>query len=283
MTKVDLNAFGPSLRAVPPEKSEEVPKVSAVRRTYVELRDLIVSGAMAPCSPVVDQRVAEVIGVSRTTVRTALRQLAREGFVTRVSVGEHHSRFEVGPLTIDEMREWYSIYGALDGIAARGAATLVGPRRQEIGQRVQELARAHLEAGSGDDPKHDKVQCVDAALHGTYVQAGGGPRLLRQYATVGPHVERYGIFYATALILKLPSEIYHEHCAIADAIAAGDPDLAERAAVTNWRNATVRFETVMRRWGERGHWAADRKVKEHQESQRDSRGGDQHAAASSIS
>ena len=247
---------------VHPERGEEVPKESAVRRTYLELRDLIVSGAMAPGSPVIDQRVAEVVGASRTTVRSALRQLAGEGFVTSVSIGDHHSRFDVGPLTIDEMREWYAIYGALDGIAARSAATLGAPRREEIGQRVQELARAHLEAGSGDDPKHDNVQCIDAALHGLYVQAGGGPKLLQQYATVGPHVERYGIFYATALILKLPSEIYHEHCAIADAIAAGDPDLAERAAVTNWRNATVRFETVMRRWGERGNWAADGKSQE---------------------
>lgn len=247
-----------------------MPKESTVRRTYLKLRDLIVSGAMAPGSPVIDQRVAEVVGVSRTTVRTALRQLASEGFVTSVSIGEHHSRFAVGPLTIDEMREWYSIYGALDGIAARGAATLALPRRREIAQRVGELARAHLDAGSGDDPRLDQVQRLDAALHGTYVQAGGGPRLLQQHATVGPHVDCYGIFYATALIRKLPSEIYHEHCAIAAAIAAGDPDLAERAAVINWRNATVRFATVMREWGERGHWAAAGQVQEHQEShQRD--------------
>jgi DNA-binding GntR family transcriptional regulator len=264
-----LQCSSTRLRAVPPEKSEEVPKVSAVRRTYLQLRDLIVSGAMAPGSPVIDQRVAEVVGVSRTTVRTALRQLAGEGFVTSVSVGNHHSRFEVGPLTIDEMHEWYSIVGALDGIAARGAAALPQAQRQEIALRVSELARAHLEAGSGDDPHHDQVQQLDAALHGTYVQAGGGPRLLQEYAAVRPHVDRYGIFYATALILKLPSEIYHEHCAIADAIAAGDLDLAERAAVTNWRNATVRFETVMRRWGERGTWETHGKAQEKQKSRQE--------------
>ncbi|MBI4539554.1 MAG: hypothetical protein HY704_08625 [Gemmatimonadetes bacterium] len=56
---------------------------------------------------------------------------------------------------------------------------------------------------------------------------------------------------------KLPTEIFHEHCAIAGAIEAGDPDEAERAAVTNWRNATVRFEAVMRTWGERGNWEAN--------------------------
>ncbi len=266
MTKDDWNDLGPSLRAMPPETSEAAPKDNAVRRTYLELRNLIVSGAMAPGSPVMDQRVAEVVGVSRTTVRSALRQLAAEGYVTSVSIGDHHSRFDVGPLTIDEMREWYSIYGALEGIAARGAAMLAGPLRREIAECVRELAQAHLDAGSGDDPRHDQVQRIDADLHNTFVQAGGGPRLLQQYAMVGPHVERYGTFYATALVRKLFTEIYHEHCAIADAIAAGDPDLAERSAVANWHNATVRFETVMRRSGERGNWATDRKEQEQQES-----------------
>jgi DNA-binding GntR family transcriptional regulator len=251
---------------MPPDTSKAAPKDNAVRRTYLELRNLIVSGAMALGSPVMDQRVAEVVGVSRTTVRSALRQLAAEGYVTSVSIGDHHSRFDVGPLTIDEMREWYSIYGALEGIAARGAAMLAGPLRREIAECVRDLAQAHLDAGSGDDPRHDQVQRIDADLHNTFVQAGGGPRLLQQYAMVGPHVERYGTFYATALVRKLFTEIYHEHCAIADAIAAGDPDLAERSAVANWHNATVRFETVMRRSGERGNWATDRKEQEQQES-----------------
>ena len=180
-------------------------------------------------------------------------------FVEAASIGEHYSRFFVGPLTIDEMREWYFVFGALDGIAARGAAVLPGRRRRELAERIRELAGAHLEAGTGEDPRYDRIQRLDTSLHETYVQAGGGPRLLQQHASIRPHVDRYGIFYATALIQKLPSEIYVEHSAIADAIQAGDADAAERAAVSNWRNATVRFEGVMRIWGERGNWKADGK------------------------
>jgi len=232
-------------------------KATAVERVFLELRDLIVRGAMAPGSPLIEQRVADVVGASRSTVRNALHQLANEGHVVVSSIGNRYSRFFVGPLTIEQMREWYFIFGALDGIAARGAAILPRARRHELAGRIRELARAHLDAGSGDDPQFDLVQQLDAALHGTYVQAGGGPRLLEEHAALRPHVDRYGTFYATALIRRLPSEILHEHCAIAEAIESGDPDAAERAAVTNWRNATVRFEAVMRVSGERGHWDHD--------------------------
>ncbi len=228
----------------------------AAHHAYLELRNLIVRGTIAPGSPLIERHVAEVMGASRSTVRNALQRLSAEGHVVVSSIGEHYSRCFVGPLTIDEMREWYFICGALDGIAARGAAGLPGAQRQPLAVKVRTLARAHLDAGTGDDPHYDQIQRIDAELHRSYVQAGGGPRLLKEHAACKPHVDRYGTFYATALIRKLPTEIYLEHCAIADAIEAGDPDAAERAAVANWRNATDRFEAVMRRWGERGNWKA---------------------------
>jgi DNA-binding GntR family transcriptional regulator len=231
-----------------------VVKPRAVDRVYAEVRELIVSGAMAPGSPLIDQRVADAVGGSRTTVRTALEQLRREGFVHAASIGDHHSRFFVGALTVEEMREWYWIFGAVDGLAARGAAMLPERERVRVADRVRELALAHLEAGEGEDPPYDRIQEIDAALHATYVAAGAGPILRQHSEALRPHVDRYGKFYATALIRNLPGEIYHEHCTIAAAIAAGDPELAERAGEANWRNASERFENVMRRVGERGNW-----------------------------
>jgi len=227
---------------------------NAVDRTYLKLRNLIVRGALAPGSSLIERQMAEVVGASRSTVRSALHRLALEGHVVVSSIGDRYSRFSVAPLTIGEMREWYFIFGALDGIAARGAAALPAEQRRPLAERVRTLAGAHLEAGRGDDPHFAKVQELDTALHDSYVHLGGGPRLLREHQALRPHVDRYGIVYATALIRKLPTQIFQEHCAIADAIEAGDAEAAERAAVTNWRNATDRFEAVMSGWGERGNW-----------------------------
>lgn len=148
------------------------------------------------------------------------------------------------------------MFGALDGIAARGAAELAVEERLAIADTARSLAKAHYDAGSGSTPHYERIQELDSQFHETYVNAGAGPLLLREHASLSPHVKRYGIFYATALITELPSDVLKEHCAIADAIEAGDAEAAERAAVTNWRNATVRFAAVMREAGERGNWQA---------------------------
>lgn len=205
----------------------------------------------------IERRMAQVVGVSRTTVRNALQRLTHEGFVTISEIGTRYSRFFVGPLTLSEMEEWYYVVGALDGIAARRASMLPREDRRTIAKRVRTLAAEHLEAGTGANPHFERVQEKDALLHGTYVSAGGGPRLLREHSLIRPHVERYGRFYATALIRELPLEVFQEHNAIADALEAGDPDAAEAAAVSNWRNGSARFAQVMSEWGERGTWESD--------------------------
>ncbi|MFC1659923.1 GntR family transcriptional regulator [Gemmatimonadota bacterium] len=235
-------------QALPKERPD------AVTKAYLGLRELIVRGTISPGTPLIERRMAEVVGVSRTTVRNALQRLSHEGFVTISGIGASYSRFFVGPLTINDMVEWYYLFGALDGIAARRASELPRERRRTLAQRVRGLATEHLEAGTGANPHFEKIQEKDALLHGTYVEAGGGPRLLQEYSLLRPHVERYGRFYATALIRELPLEVFHEHIAIAEALDAGDPDAAESAAVANWRNASERFARVMGEWGERGNW-----------------------------
>lgn len=146
----------------------------AVRRAYLQLRDMIVGGAIAPGSPLIERSVAEAVDASRSTVRTALQQLEQEGFVTVSSIGSHYSRFSVKPLTIDDMCEWYHMFGALDGIAARGAAGLPVDRRSEVARSARRIAEAHYEAGSGVEPKYQRIQALDSQFHNSYVQVGGG-------------------------------------------------------------------------------------------------------------
>ena len=51
------------------------------RRVYEALRDEIVSGALAPGDQLVEARIAEELGVSKTPVREALIRLQRDGLV----------------------------------------------------------------------------------------------------------------------------------------------------------------------------------------------------------
>jgi len=57
------------------------------------------------------------------------------------------------------------------------------------------------------------------------------------------------------MVDELPTSV-QEHDVVVRAIARGDPDAAQRAVETNWRNAATRLERVIAQLGERGIWPA---------------------------
>lgn len=234
-------------------KEQLAPKAGdKVSETLGKLRRLIVLGTLAPGSPLIERRVAEILGESRAAVRGALQRLEQEGYVVVSRIGDRYSRFSVAPITSIEMNELLTIFGALDGIAAGLAARLPEEKRKKVAREARRLHEDLRRVGESDEPKFEAICEIDQRLHNTYVEAAAGPRLLAEYREMRPQVERYARFYATALIRELPRAVLAEHEAIIDAVEMGDPVAAERAAVENWRNAANRFERVMRDLGELG-------------------------------
>jgi DNA-binding GntR family transcriptional regulator len=144
------------------------------------------------------------------------------------------------------------VVGHLEGLAARSAAGLPAPRRKEI---VGRLRRINRELAT-ESRKHGAVARMfdlDQAFHSAYVEEVVGPRLLALHRAIKPQVERYARLYVSALLDELPTSV-KEHDVIVRAIAKGDPDAAQRAAETNWRNAAARLAKVIAQLGERGLW-----------------------------
>jgi DNA-binding GntR family transcriptional regulator len=92
-------------------------------RVVGNLRNAIINGQFAPGARLVERQMCELLGVSRTLVREALRQLEAEGWV-RILPNR-------GPVVIsmtpEEVRELYEVRAALEGIAAFRAAERVSP------------------------------------------------------------------------------------------------------------------------------------------------------------
>lgn len=90
------------------------------------LREGIIAGRLAPGSRLVERELIEMLGVSRTVIREALRQLETEGLVAGVA----NKGPVVRELTAAEANDLYVIRGVLVGLAARlfvqnaGAATI---------------------------------------------------------------------------------------------------------------------------------------------------------------
>ena len=222
-----------------------------VSRVYQELRTLIVSGQLPPGARIAERAVVERLGLSRTPVRSALHRLQQEGFVASSGIGRDQ-RLIVTPLTQTDGRELLLIVGHLEGLAAREAAALPPERRRPLVRTLREINR-ELAIASRTRGNHARAFELDLAFHRTYVEGIVGPRLLALHRAIKPQSERYTRLYVSVLLDELPTSV-KEHEIITRAIAAGDPDAAQSAVETNWRNASQRLATVIAELGERGIW-----------------------------
>jgi GntR family transcriptional regulator of gluconate operon len=222
---------------------------------------MIVRGVLAPGSPVIERPFAARLGVSRGSLRSALRRLEHEGFV-RPSAAGVYSRAVVTPLTVADMDEIYTLLAVLNGAAARQAAAMQPSARKAIGTKMEALNATLAAALAASTDDVSTVYEIDHQIHMVYVAAASGPRLRALYAAVSSQGERYGRAYNTAIahapaVGGLAKSSPGEHRAIIDAIRAGHQDEAEQAAIVNWRNAAARLRRVITSAGERGSfWPA---------------------------
>ena len=126
-----------------------VERPAALRDQVVgNLRNAIINGQFAPGARLVERQMCELLGVSRTLVREALRQLEAEGWV-RILPNR-------GPVVIsmtpEEVRELYEVRAALEGIAAfRAAERVTSEQLDRLVATVDAMTKAQ---GRGDWMRH---------------------------------------------------------------------------------------------------------------------------------
>lgn len=94
-----------------------IPRSLAREDAYDRLKQLITDGTLEPGEVLRDQQIAQVLGVSRTPVREALRRLEDEGFVETAL----NRWTRVAPLDLRKTMETYSIIEALEVCALETA------------------------------------------------------------------------------------------------------------------------------------------------------------------
>jgi DNA-binding GntR family transcriptional regulator len=223
-----------------------------VARAYDQVRELIVWGRLSPGSRIVESEIADRLGISRTPARSALHRLQQEGYVTALNRGKER-RLIVAPLTQDDARELFHIVGQLEGLAARSTAELPPARRAEVAARLRELNSDLAQVARQPRPDPLRIFDLDTAFHRTYVESGGGPRLLALHDATKPQAERYIRLYISSLVDEITTSV-EEHETIILHIEHGDPVGARQAVDTNWSNAALRLSKVIGTLGERGSW-----------------------------
>lgn len=224
-------------------------------QVHKRLRDLIVSGELAPGTRIIEADIVDSLGVSRTPVRAALQLLLQEGFL--VSVGtKKKSKLAVAPLTQADSRELFTLVGCLEGLGAMGAAAAPPETREVLVSELRTINRDMSAAASeaeSDQGDPNQIFELDTLFHASYVEAGSGPRILALHRSTKPQAERYIRLYYNALTDQAHTSV-REHDAIIGAIEGAAPESAREAVENNWANAASRLKSVISERGERGSW-----------------------------
>ena len=139
-----------------PSVDLRVSAVAAPLRAQVvrNIREAILNRTFTPGQRLVERELCELTGVSRTTVREALRQLESEGLVRLVP---NHGPV-VAKISLDEARDLYEVRGVLEALAAsRFAAAATDEQIQKLVEatdRFEKIVRdgnvARIVAGKDD-------------------------------------------------------------------------------------------------------------------------------------
>jgi DNA-binding GntR family transcriptional regulator len=195
---------------MPEEAVTALDRSTLRERAREALRSAITSGKYRPGDHLREAELASTLGVSRGTIREALRHLQQEGLVTTGARGV----LRVHSHSPAEIRELYQVRAALEGLAVTLVTGL--PKRDDAVARLRE-AVAKL-----DNPHPDLNSHIDADLqfHLLLCQLSGNSVLVDAWR----HLEgRVRITILSDGDERHPNIMSTSHHApIVDAIDAGD-------------------------------------------------------------
>lgn len=196
------------------KSSHRVQRPAPLRQAvYDAIQELIVQGTLTRGQHLVENELAEYLGVSRQPVREALQRLQTEGWVDlRPGQGAFvHTPSE------DEVDQLLAVRTVLETFSARLAAENATP---EDVNRLWELQQDGLNALAANDS--EALVGANAALHSQIKTLAGNTVLARHIG----FVERRWRWYYLPIAKPRGHDAWAEHGELIKAIAAGDADLA---------------------------------------------------------
>jgi DNA-binding GntR family transcriptional regulator len=203
--------------AMIPRRQLRVPRAGLYEQAATRLRLLIVRGDLAPGQQLLETDLSDALGVSRTPLREALKQLASEGLV---ELRLNRSTI-VAPLRRDELIELFEALGGIERCAAELAATRMVARDVEQLAAMQERIEWHHNRGEMRDYFE-----VNQQIHRAIVGFARNSVLKATHDGLLPRAERARFFGLS--VLGRWEESVRDHQEILDALKAGDSDRAGR-------------------------------------------------------
>jgi DNA-binding GntR family transcriptional regulator len=186
-----------------------------------QLRVLILTGDYGPDERLIEEQLAERLGVSRTPIRQALTMLEAEGLV---EIAPNRGA-RVCSFSTEDVWDIYDLRAVLEGYAARRAAERIDGGELE---RLRELA-GEMEALAGRFEDHEEeiraLVAFNQEFHGTIVDASRNRRLERLINRTVEIPLMFKAFFWYTPHERSISNYYHRR--ILEALQKGDAEGAE--------------------------------------------------------
>ncbi len=214
------------------------PRTTRVDHAYALLRRRILDNVYPPGHQVLENELAEELGISRTPMRETLIRLANEGLIEVIP--RHGMR--VLPVSPTDMNEIYVVLAALESLAAELLA-LRRPSDAELKPLV-DATRDMTRALKADDL--DAWAVADERFHHGLIVLAGNRTLIDAVQRLADRAHRARMF--TLRLRPKPVNSTREHTALLDRIRAGDAEGAVRVNRAHRERASGELIAICERY-----------------------------------
>lgn len=213
-------------------KQEVSDKYSLRGRVFHRLREDILSGKYGEHEELKEVAIGEEMGVSRTPVREAFRQLELEGLIQIIP---NKGAYVTG-ITEKDVKDIYMIRSLLEGLCARWATQHITREQMEEMEENVYVAKFHVQKGH-----LEQLAELDNRFHEIMYEACDSKMLEHQLKDFHEYVLR--VRRKTLASAERSTASNQEHERIMEAIKAKDADLAQQLAN---RHVLSAYENVVK-------------------------------------
>lgn len=194
-------------------------------QVFDKIRSDILNGKYKRGEELVESSIGKELGISRTPVREAIRQLELEGLVQLVP---NKGAFVTG-ISEKDVRDIYLIRARLEGLAARMATKNITPELLDAMEETVVLSEYHAKK-----EHYEQVCEMDSKFHKLLYKASGSRILEHTLTDFHQYVQR--VRMASIMKKRRMEKSNDEHDAILTAIREHDEEKAELVATRHISN-----------------------------------------------
>jgi DNA-binding GntR family transcriptional regulator len=222
-----------ALTAIQPIQNLQIDRSPTYREVaYTMIKEAILAGQLEPGQPLIEEKLAGLLNISRTPVREALAILEHEGLLTSF----YRRGLYVHTVTRAEFTTLLAANEAVEPAMARQAA--ISATDQQLADMQATIDMGVRCAEGGDSAGFLRS---GRTFHGLVGVASGNPPLARFVERNEERIDLYLMNYGKVLGAADMQAANREHAAIFKAIGQRDPDGAARLTIYHAQSTRDRW------------------------------------------